>query len=77
MEPTWRNLLRLKDSLWLQDHKVLGDVVFPCAGYIAIAGEAIRQLTGTNDFSLRRLGIKTALVLQDKAVELMTSLRHP
>ena len=77
VEPTWRNLLRLKDSLWLQDHKVLGDVVFPCAGYIAIAGEAIRQLTGTNDFSLRRLGIKTALVLQDKAVELMTSLRHP
>jgi SAM-dependent methyltransferase len=69
-------MLRLKDSLWLQDHKVLDDVVFPCAGYIAIAGAAVRQLAGSNDFSLRQLSIKTALVLQDKAVELMTSLRY-
>ena len=41
-----------------------------------MAGEAIRQITGTDDFTLRQLMIKTALVLQEsKAVELTMSLR--
>lgn len=53
----------------------MDDVVFPAAGYIAMAGEAIRQLTNINDFTLRHVLIKTALVLQDsKKIELMTSL---
>ncbi|KAL6231642.1 hypothetical protein BDW75DRAFT_247787 [Aspergillus navahoensis] len=76
VEPTWRNLLRLKDAPWLQDHKVLGDVVFPCACYIAMVGEAVRQITHAEDFSIRRFSIKTAMILDDdKTVEVVTSFR--
>lgn len=77
LEPTWRNILRLEDVSWIQDHKVIDDIVFPAAGYITMAGEAVRQLTEANDFTLRHILIKTALVLQDsKSTELMTSLRR-
>jgi acyl transferase domain-containing protein len=76
VEPTWRNLLRLKDAPWLQDHKVLTDVVFPCAGYIAMVGEAVRQITSTDDFSIRRMSIKTAMILaEEKTVEVVTSFK--
>ncbi|KAK5055906.1 hypothetical protein LTR84_012456 [Exophiala bonariae] len=74
-EPTWRNLLLLKDTTWLRDHKVLDDVVFPCAGYIAMAGEAARQISSREDFTIRNLLIQTALIVQDSTIELFTSLR--
>ena len=76
LEPTWRNVLRLKDVPWIQDHKVIDDIVFPAAGYMSMAGEAIRQLTVTEDFTLRHVVIQTALVLHDsKTTEMMTTLR--
>ncbi|KAL3465723.1 hypothetical protein BJX64DRAFT_285326 [Aspergillus heterothallicus] len=76
VEPTWRNLLRLKDAPWLQDHKVLSDVVFPCAGYIAMVGEAARQIMGLEDFSIRQMRIMTAMILvEDKTVEIVTSFK--
>lgn len=75
-EPTWRNMLNLKNTLWLQDHKVFSDVVFPCAGYISMVGEAIRQLTMADDFSIRYLNIKTAMILNDdKTVEVITTFK--
>ncbi|OHW97941.1 polyketide synthase [Colletotrichum incanum] len=41
--PIWKNVLKLKNVSWLCDH-VLGDnVIFPGAGYIAMAIEAIYQ----------------------------------
>ncbi|KAI6392280.1 Type I Iterative PKS [Pyricularia oryzae] len=42
--PTWRNFLRLSDLPWLRDHVVGGDVVFPAAGGISMAIEAMKQL---------------------------------
>lgn len=75
--PTWRNLLSLDGVPWIRDHKIAQDVVFPATGYIAMAGEAIRQLTGTADFTLQQVTINTALVLQgSRTVEIMTSLRR-
>lgn len=77
LEPTWRNMLRLEDVPWVEDHKVIDNIVLPAAGYITMAGEAIRQITGTEDFTLRHVEIKSALMLQDpKGLEVMTSL-HP
>ncbi|KIX01227.1 uncharacterized protein Z518_08952 [Rhinocladiella mackenziei CBS 650.93] len=76
VEPVWRNMLRLKDTIWLAGHKVYGDVVFPFAGYIAMAGEGVRQLTGIEGFIIRNLNVKTAMVVQDNPVEVMTSLRR-
>lgn len=76
--PTWRNLLRLNEAPWLRDHKVAGDIVFPAAGYMAMAGEAVRQLVDVDDFSfsLREVSISSALVLQEGVMsEVITHLR--
>lgn len=76
LEPTWRNVLRLEDVPWIEDHKITDDIVFPAAGFITMAGEAIRQITDVDDFTLRHVVIKTALMLQNqKGLEVMTSLR--
>ena len=77
-DPCWRNMLGLEDEPWLADHKVRENVVFPFAGYVAIAGEAVRQLTGIETgYSVRHVVARTALVLHDfKPVEVVTTLRH-
>ena len=76
LEPTWRNVLRLEDVPWIEDHRILDDIVFPAAGFITMAGEAIRQISDIDDFTLQHVVINTALMLQNqKGSEVMTSLR--
>ncbi|CAP62086.1 uncharacterized protein PODANS_5_380 [Podospora anserina S mat+] len=64
-EPAWRNILRLADVPWIRDHMVGPDIVFPAAGYIAMAGEAVRQVTGCTDYTLRELSIGHAMICRD------------
>ena len=77
-DPCWRVVLDLDDEPWLYDHKVVDDVVFPFAGYVCMAGEAIRQVTGVEaGYSVRHVVAHTALVLTDsKPVEVVTTLRR-
>ncbi|KAI0378980.1 hypothetical protein F5Y04DRAFT_290700 [Hypomontagnella monticulosa] len=79
-EPLWRNVLHLDDAPWLVDHKVGQNVVFPFAGYVAMAGEAIRQVAGADagsGYHLRHVVARTALVLSDsKPTEIITTLRR-
>ncbi|OTA56526.1 fatty acid synthase S-acetyltransferase [Hypoxylon sp. EC38] len=77
IEPAWRNLFHLSNAPWIRDHKVGEDVVFPFAGYIAIAGEAVRQISEANDgFSIRNILVNMALVLgEGKPTEMMTTFR--
>ncbi|KAM5494833.1 Type I Iterative PKS [Microsporum audouinii] len=77
LDPTWRNLLRVENIPWIWDHRLNKKIVFPCAGYIAMAGEAIYQISGSHNYSIKNLFMKTALTLEDSSViELVTSL-HP
>jgi SAM-dependent methyltransferase len=76
LEPIWRNMLRLNDVPWIRDHPVLTDIVYPAAGYVAIAGAAIQQLTSSEDYSVRHLTIAAALVLHEsKPTEIITTFR--
>ncbi|KAM5372640.1 hypothetical protein ACJZ2D_007414 [Fusarium nematophilum] len=79
-EPQWRNILHVEDESWLVDHKLHDDIVFPFAGYIAVAGEAVRQLTHSPrgaGYRLRHVVAHTALLLSESApTEMMTSLRR-
>ncbi|KAL4968634.1 reducing polyketide synthase sphB [Aspergillus stella-maris] len=78
LEPAWRNLLHVNYStVWLKDHKVGQDIVFPFAGYVAMAGEAVRQTTKIEDaFRLRRVSVGTAMLLsEEKPTEIITSLK--
>lgn len=76
LNPTWRNLLQLDNVPWLRDHDISHDIVFPGAGYVAMAGEAIRQLTGSLDFTVRDVNLTNALVMQEtKEIEVITTLK--
>lgn len=76
VEPSWRCLLHLDYVPWLADHRIGRDIVFPCAAYVAMAGEAIRQMTGVEDYSIRNLFMRTAMILDSSSTtELSTNLR--
>jgi acyl transferase domain-containing protein len=76
LEPTWRNVFGLDNVPWVRDHKILDDIVFPAAAYIAMAGEAVRQITSTDSFSLRHMVIGRALVLHEsETIEIVTNMR--
>ncbi|KAK7930978.1 hypothetical protein PG985_001690 [Apiospora marii] len=54
------------------------DIVFPFAGYIALAGEAVRRLYGErpDGFKIRNILVSVASVLsEDKPTEMVTALR--
>jgi SAM-dependent methyltransferase len=74
--PIWRNMLSLEDVPWIADHRIGQDVVFPLAGYIAMAGEAIRQTTRIDTgYHLRDVQARRGLVLTDsKTTEVLTVL---
>ncbi|KAK4443906.1 KR domain-protein [Podospora aff. communis PSN243] len=79
-EPTWRHILRLEDEPWLGDHRIQSDVVFPFVGYVALAGEAVRQIAGGDmgcGYKARRMTVHAAmLVPTEGGVEVVTSLRQ-
>ncbi|KAI1817704.1 acyl transferase/acyl hydrolase/lysophospholipase [Poronia punctata] len=74
-----RNVLRLDDVPWCRDHVIGRDMVFPGAGYIAIAGEAIRQVSSgdAEGYSIRHLDISSAMILrEDSPVETILTLQN-
>ncbi|KAL1850583.1 Type I Iterative PKS [Paecilomyces lecythidis] len=80
----WRQQLRVSDSPWLRDHVVQGSILYPGAGYICLAIEAIKQLSEKSDkgqspsgFTLRDVEIHQALVVPDNAdgIEVQTVLQ--
>lgn len=84
LEPQWRNMLYLSEELWLADHKVNSDIIYPFAAYIAMAGEALRQITGSAagtqtraGYRIRRAVASRALVISEtEGHELVTTLRR-
>ncbi|KAK6359538.1 hypothetical protein TWF696_000692 [Orbilia brochopaga] len=83
VEYSWKNAIKLDESPWLKDHKLDDEVVFPGAGYLAMAVEAIRQVTNSGRGSkslihLKNINILSALVLpqsQGTQLDLCTTLR--
>ncbi|RYP54562.1 hypothetical protein DL768_000622 [Monosporascus sp. mg162] len=73
---TWRNVMRLDDIPWVREHDISGDIVFPGAGYIAMVGEAARQISGLPDYTCREVNITNALVLhKGEETEVITVLK--
>lgn len=79
LQPTWRNLLRLVDIPWCRDHVIAGDIVFPGAGYVAMAVEAMRQIDGgahDEGFTLRCVSLLAALTMNETtATETVLTMR--
>ncbi|KAF9894653.1 hypothetical protein FE257_006541 [Aspergillus nanangensis] len=83
--PSWKSTIRLDDIPWLNDHRMAGDAVFPGAGYLAMAIEALYQARQTVNpipeaasvadlqFVLRDVSFRRALALvgsEDRTVVL-------
>ena len=77
LEPAWRNLLSVNDVQWLRDHKLHEDIVFPIAGYIAMVGEAIHQITGAMEYMLKDITVGNAMIFHDSNTIEIVSTFHP
>lgn len=82
-EPRWKNFLRVSEDPWLADHKIQSNIVYPAAGYIAMAIEAVVQHVmeskDTHNYAtvcLQDVSIKTPIIMSETlAVEVMISLQ--
>ena len=45
LDRTWRHIISLQNLPWLRDHVIDGSVVYPGAGYLCMAIEAVRQIS--------------------------------
>lgn len=74
----WRNYLRKAEIPWLQQHVVDGKVIFPAAGYISMAMEALITLTPSfKNIHLRDVVVIAALEIgdTDAGTEVITELQ--
>ncbi|KJZ78545.1 hypothetical protein HIM_01936 [Hirsutella minnesotensis 3608] len=77
LEPVWRNLLHIGNAPWIRDHKINADIIFPFAGYIAMAAEAIRQITGVEEaVAFRNVAARTALVINEGSPKELVTTFH-
>ncbi|KAJ0299111.1 hypothetical protein COL516b_009363 [Colletotrichum fioriniae] len=81
--PMWRHFLKANELPWLRDHLVQSDIVYPGAGGISMAIEALRQysevpIETVDGYCLRDIEISNALVIPDTedGIEVQLSL-HP
>ncbi|MFJ3582077.1 amino acid adenylation domain-containing protein [Streptomyces sp. NPDC090127] len=77
-EPTWEVALDVETQPYLADHRIQGRTLFPAAGYIEMATQAVRTTTGAENVVLGAIELRKALFLPDdapKAVQLSLSAR--
>ncbi|MET9927411.1 MULTISPECIES: amino acid adenylation domain-containing protein [unclassified Streptomyces] len=76
-EPAWQARLDTESLPYLADHRIQDTVVFPAAGYIEMATQAVRRLTGGTTAVLADIDLRKALFLpdgEDRTVEVSLSL---
>ena len=69
-EMRWRNVLRLNELPWLRGHEFQQQVLFPSAGFVAMALEVTKQIAGDRPIKLveiRDLSIFRALVVPENS----------
>ena len=77
----WKNILRLSDLPWLEHHRVQSQFVFPLAGYLSMALEAVRQRAISrniefDDYAFRDFSVnRPLLLLSTGEVEVRITLR--
>ena len=75
----WKNVLNPNEIEWLDGHQVQGQIVFPAAGYVSTALEAVRVLAGERIISLMELRdfyIRQAIMFEgdDSGIEVLIEL---
>ncbi|MFJ3325814.1 amino acid adenylation domain-containing protein [Streptomyces griseus] len=78
-EPTWQARLDTEDLPYLADHRIQDTVVFPAAGYLEMAAQAVLRITGGTTAVLADIDLRKALFLpdgEDRTVEVSLSLEN-
>ncbi|MFK0048679.1 amino acid adenylation domain-containing protein [Streptomyces sp. NPDC090741] len=66
-EPAWEVALDVESTPYLADHRIQGRTLFPAAGYVEMAYQALRSLTGGTDAELGDIELRKALFLPEDA----------
>ncbi len=70
-EQQWRKFLRMSEEPWIQHHKIQTSVLYPAAGFLAMAIEAATQIANPRlvirEFKLREIQISSAVVLDEES----------
>ncbi|KAI8632693.1 polyketide synthase [Xylariaceae sp. FL1651] len=77
--PSWRHVIRVSDLPWTRDHVVDSRMVYPGAGYVCMAVEAVFQLSQAkrslvHGYALRDVEFSQALVIPDDDIGIETLL---
>ena len=85
--PIFKKVLKVADLPWLRDHKLGSEVVFPAAGYVAMAAEAMYQTAMVTQwdeqepscyrFRLRDVKLLRAMVLEESTETRLTLALTP
>ncbi|WP_455432703.1 non-ribosomal peptide synthetase/type I polyketide synthase [Streptosporangium soli] len=62
-EPTWEATLDTEALPYLGDHRIQDNVLFPAAGYLEMATQAVRAMTGGTEVTLADVELRKALFL--------------
>lgn len=79
-EPRWRHFIKTSELPWSQDHVIDGNILYPAAGMLVMAIEAIKQLTEGDEnvegYYLRDVDLLSAmdLTVNKGCVEVETAL---
>ncbi|KAK6076193.1 beta-ketoacyl synthase domain-containing protein [Seiridium cupressi] len=74
--PSWRHIIRTSDAPWLRDHVVQNSILFPAAGFMSLAIEAIAHAPHTTTSHVQSASTQIAGIrLQD--VDVMQALVVP
>lgn len=79
-ERLWRGFIRLSEEPWISDHKIQGSILYPGAGFLAMAFEAAHQIADKNRaiaaFRLRDIQLTSAAVISEETdLECIVQLR--
>ncbi len=72
--PSWRKIVRVSELPWLRDHLLQSNIVYPGAGFICLAIEAMAQIScmhadDISGYRLRDVDILQALMVPDNSEE--------
>lgn len=83
IEPRWRHMAGLTTLPWLADHVIDGLAIFPGAGYVCMAAEAVMQLALEQSLEVKYLAFRDisflrGLIIPDASqrIEMQLSFRH-
>ncbi|KAJ5758194.1 uncharacterized protein N7511_006888 [Penicillium nucicola] len=82
LEGRWRNIIRVSEMPWVQDHKINGTILYPGSGMLVMAIEAAKQMADegrpVSGFNVQDVSFRAAIRIPSSAQGIETSFHmHP